>query len=540
MKMRKLTAIALALILTLALSACGAPKGPDLTGTYTLYAMDYDEDTTLLASELFDGESYITLKSGGSAEFCMEDDVANVKWKADGTNITVTAADGDMTGTIKDGILTLAFDDSNLYFVAEGTPTDSIGAITLDEMLSGAISGTLNETPEPTDAPETPEPTDAPETPETPAPTDAPAPAAPDTPKESPKPAANAEPTEIQKKWNGWYFGCIDLDDCTGQWESRNGETFDATMYIELGADGSGRLLVFDPFGALVQNNESNCYVNALCHADSQYLYGDGGEAFGCEVNSKNWIMVHNLMVPEKVNTDFESENADGETIDCDFQFKPWGDRWEDDNYTKFIPRLSEYIRAIDTGMTSPFGDAFPGLGIANYEIAGVNGAGGSGGSAQPADQPASGGSGGGNAALLGTSPAKLDVNDRGIVYVYYPADQFRYDDTYGKLKNDETGVGILIDPMLGENNFEELKASYEKNNSDEKDYSLVETTVNGRRAQIMKYTDWLGSTMRVDIDFGGKHDGYYGISFAVSGDTLSDCDTELVWAIIESMELAK
>ena len=26
----------------------------------------------------------------------------------------------------------------------------------------------------------------------------------------------------------------------------------------------------------------------------------------------------------------------------------------------------------------------------------------------------------------------------------------------------------------------------------------------------------------------------------AVSGDTLSDCDTELIWAIIESMELMK
>ena len=125
------------------------------------------------------------------------------------------------------------------------------------------------------------------------------------------------------------------------------------------------------------------------------------------------------------------------------------------------------------------------------------------------------------------------------MVYVYYPADQFRYDDTYGKLKNDDTGVGILIDPMLSDKNFDELKASYEKNNSDEKDYSLVETTVNGYKAMILKYSDWLGSTMRVDIDFGGRHGNFYGMSFAVSGDSLEDCDTELVWAIIQSMEVA-
>jgi hypothetical protein len=93
---------------------------------------------------------------------------------------------------------------------------------------------------------------------------------------------------------------------------------------------------------------------------------------------------------------------------------------------------------------------------------------------------------------------------------------------------------------MLGENNLAELKASYEKNNRDEEDYSLVETTVNGYKAIIMKYSDWLGSTMRVDIDFGGKHDGWYGLSFAVSGDSLADCDTDLVWAIINSMELVK
>lgn len=145
----------------------------------------------------------------------------------------------------------------------------------------------------------------------------------------------------------------------------------------------------------------------------------------------------------------------------------------------------------------------------------------------------------GDNADLLGDSPTKLDVNDRGVAYVYYPADQFEYDDWYGKIKNEDTGVGILFDPMLGSANFDELKQSYEENNSDEDDYSLVETTVGGYKALVLKYSDFLGATMRVDIDFGGEHDGWYGLSFAVTGDSLSDCDTDLVWAIIESLELA-
>ena len=527
--MKKITAVLLALLLMLSLCACGGSKeDQSLLGTYPLYAMEYEKGTNVLASELFDGESYITLKSGGSAEFCLEGDVANVKWKADGGKITVIAADGEMSGSIADGLLTLETDGSKLFFTADDAAKSKVKALTLNELLSGAISdiGGSDE-PAATEAPKE-EPRDEPKTEPTPTPTEA--------------PAAPAEPTEVQQLWNGWYYGCIDLDDCTGQWERLNGETFDATMYIELGADGSGRFMIFDPFGAVVQNDQNNIIANAWCHVDGLYLYSDSGEALGCKVGAGDFIMVHNLTVPEKVNTDFESTNDAGEKVDTDFQFKPWGDRWEGDNYTKFIPYFNDYLNAIDSGLASPFGDSFPGFGIANYPIAGVNGAasgGSSGGNETPAEKPASGGNGG-NSALLGANPTKLDINDRGIVYVYYPGDQFTYNADYGKIKNDDTGVGILFDPMLGENNLAELKASYEKNNSDEEDYSLVETTVNGYKAIIMKYSDWLGSTMRVDIDFGGKHDGWYGMSFAVSGDNLADCDTDLVWAIINSMELVK
>ena len=522
--MKKITALTLALLMLLSLCACGGDKADSaMLGTYTLYAMEYEKNTNVLASELFDGENYITLKSGGAAEMCLEDDVANVKWKADGTKLTITAADGTMDGSLSDGLLTLDADGSKMFFVADEAAKSKIKALTLDELLNGVAADIVNETPK----------TEEPDAPKTEA----------DAPKAEPAPSAQAEPTELQKMWNGWYFGCIDLDDCTGRWESLNGETFDVTMYVELGADGVGRFVIYDPFAGIVQNDTNNLIANAWCHADTNYLYADSGEVFECDINPKDWVMVHNLFDPNKVNVGSESTNDAGETIGYDFQFKPWGDRWEGDDYTKFIPYFNSYIEAIDAGLASPFGDAYPGFGIANYPIPGVAGAEGpaSGGNEKPAEQPASGGSSGGNhAALLGASPAKLDINDRGVAFVYYPADQFRYDDTYGKLKNDDTGVGILIDPMLGDTNFEELKKSYEENNSDEDDYSLVETTVNGYKAMILKYYDWLGSTMRVDIDFGGKHGNYYGMSFAVSGDSLEDCDTDLVWAIIESMELAK
>ena len=512
--MKKILAITLALIMVLSLCACGKPstttttgggtgtstnsgtttKKPDeksMLGTYKLYAMQYDEDHAVVADDLFEGESYITLKSGGDAEMCIEGDVNNVKWKMDGDKLVISASDGDMEGKFENGILTLGIDDTDLYFVGDGaekTAEEEIQAVTLDEMLNEIAAGMTGDDP-------------------------------------------TAGYTQVQNEWNGWYYGCIDMSGCTDNWEFLNGATYDSVLYIELDATGNGKFAIYDPFGDLISNEHSNLYVHGGCHVEGDYLYADYGVAFNDDLNQADWRFVHNLAIPEKINVGSTSTEDNGATIGYDFQFKPWGDRWEDDPYTAFIPYFDAYIDAIDSGLESPFGDSFPGLGVIEQPNSGRT---------ETVEPSNPGTTSEGLSPLLGSSPEKLDINNKGAVYVYYPGDQFEYNDDYGKLKNDDTGVGILIDPMLGSTNLAELKKSYEENNSDEEDYSLVETTINGHNAIIMKYSDWLGSTMRVDIDFGGNHDGFYGMSFAVSGDSLQDCDTDIVWAIINSMEIAK
>ncbi|MBQ7565503.1 MAG: hypothetical protein IJT18_00130 [Oscillospiraceae bacterium] len=491
--MKKLTALALALLLVLSLCACGGGSSEDtsMLGTYNLYAMDFGDGNVMLTEAFFTGANYVTLKSGGAGEMALEDDVADVKWKADGEKIVISAADGDMNATVANGLLTLDMDGDKLYFVA-------------NDEAKGLIPGLASEEPTAELGGET-------------------------------EAAASADGAALQAAWNGWWNGCIDLTGCTGDWEFLNGSTYDAVMYVELGEDGVGRLGIFDPFGELISNEHSSIYVDAECHADEQYLYCDSGTAFDAALNPSDWRIVRNLDDPDKLNVGSTSVNANGDTIGYDFQFKPWGDRWEGDNYTQFIPHFDAYISAIDSGITSPFGDSFEGFGIAEPAAGGNDApAPATDAPAPAADAPAA------DSALLGANPTKLNVNDKGVAYVSYPGDQFVYDSDYGKLKNETTGVGILIDPMLGATNLAELKASYEQNNSDEDEYSLEETTVCGYNALILKYSDWLGATMRVDLDFGGEHDGWYGISFAVSGDSLPDCDTDVVWAIIDSMELLK
>ena len=495
--MKKIMCLVLAAVMTLALCACGSSGAPDeneaMYGTYTLYAMDYDEETVVLASELFDGESYITLKSGGAAQMCLEDELADVKWKAEGDRLTITADDGDMEATLSGGVLALLIDGVNLYFVGEGASTDSLHAVTLDEMLYGMADELFDEEMDELEI------------------------------------EAEAEETEIQKMWNGWYYGCIDITGCTGGWEWANNLTFDAAMEIELDEDGYGTLIIYDPYGEIALNPEhNNRYVVIDCHADEMYLYGDSGTAFDYDIYTNDWRVVRNLANADKLNVGSSFTDRDGNKMGYDFTFLPWGSRWEGDSYTQFIPHFDEYLAMLDEGLTDPFGI---GGGAAEMPAAVSDGG---------KDAPEAPTGAGSLSPLLGSSPARLDINDKGAVYVYYPADRFYYDPDYGKLKNDETGVGILIDPMLGHTNFDELRASYEENNSDEEDYTLTETTINGYKAMVMTYSDWLGSTMRVDIDFGGEHDGFYGMSFAVSGDSIWDCDTDIVWAIIESMEVVK
>ena len=498
--MKRIIAITLTLLLALGLCACGGAEDANkgMYGTYTLYAMDYDEHNVMLAEDFFEGQNYITLKSGGSAVMCLEDEKADVKWKADGEKLVLTAPDGDMDATLKDGILALMADDIRLYFVGESGSKASLKARTLEEILTG-------------------EPEPASEAPVEPA-TEEPATNGPE-----PQPPATEAPalTEVQAMWNGWWYGCADINGCEKGWEWANGETFDVAMYVELDADGYGTLGIYDPYTEIAMGPNNNRFITINCHADLRYLYGDSGTTFGYDINPSDWVVVHNLDNPDKLNVGSSHVDNDGNKMGYDFTFLPWGDRWESETYQRFIPHFDDYLAMLDQGMRNPFDT-------------------GEGGEETPTTPTEPSNPSGGLSSLLGSNPARLDINGKGAVYVYYPADQFAYDADYGKLRNSDTGVGILIDPMLGSTNLAEIKASYEEHNSDEDDYSLVETTRNGYQALIMTYSDWLGSTLRVDLDFGGNHDGFYGMSFAVSGNSLEDCDSDLVWAIIDSMEVVK
>ena len=243
---------------------------------------------------------------------------------------------------------------------------------------------------------------------------------------------------------------------------------------------------------------------------------------YGGDIYVNDWVFVHNLKHPDRIEMGSEQTAENGEELEYYFYLKAWDAVWAEDeqNLADRIMGFDEHQAAVANGETDIFGSK--------------------NGSADAGTTDTGASSGSANSALLGANPVKHSINGKDIVFVYYPGDQFEYNADYGKIKSTTGGAGILFDPMLGSTNYDELKSHYEKDLSGENDYSLTETTVNGYKALVLKYTDWLDSTMRVDVDFGGNHDGYYGMSFCVSGNSLDDCDTDLIWAIIESFEPAK
>lgn len=448
----------------------------------------------------------VTLKEGGKATMTSDGEPIEGTWTLEGEKFTLGEDGGSYEGTLKDGVMTIDIEGETVVF----TTDEAEGSMTAVE---------------------------TPTEPET-------------------------EFVSPYEWWNrDWYGWCI-FKDATGTFADLDDMGNDAYAEIRVNEDDTGTVTLWHSYGSRdCRMAEAEVYFvegdgeNGRMLSSGGSFFPDGLFQLGGDAAEPMELVYYDWVVePEdepynQFNDMIQIKGYYTDPVDEENTFtyyiflKPWGETWDDVRdgdtedclYDDMMPFYYEdwYLPLLELGYDS----------IVEYDEGielienGTYAPGYEPGSTPEISTP---GGTGDHSALLGSSPEKLDVNDRGIVNVYYPADQFTYDDDYGKLKNADTGVGILIDPMLGENNFDELRESYEKNNSDEDDYSLTETTVNGYRAQIMTYTDWLGATMRVDIDFGGAHGSWYGISFAVSGDSLADCDSDIVWAIIESMEVLK
>ena len=105
--MKKLLAILLALTMLLSLAACGGSAEEDPNAGKYLGTTAKALGMTMEMSEVYPGETWVELKSGGKGTIMLDGDDFSMKWALEGEAITITIDGVDSVGTLADGVITM-------------------------------------------------------------------------------------------------------------------------------------------------------------------------------------------------------------------------------------------------------------------------------------------------------------------------------------------------------------------------------------------------------------------------------------------------
>lgn len=256
---------------------------------------------------------YVELKEDQTAVFNMDGEPENVKWKLDGENISLYA-DGEaetLEGTLKDGVLTLTIEDTDVILLREGAVPPEIETSGLAALLGEAEenadsgSGVTEASAETTAAETKAEETTAAET--SAAETSAEETSAAETTAAETKAAETAAAAGSSKGSEGARKYAL--------WEySANGMTVHHDMlvtagmgdtYIELRDDHSGTFLLFNTPVEVTWNDKE-----VLMYGVSKYPYTISGDTLTLDMQGVTYVMKRD----DSAGSSSGSSSADTET----------------------------------------------------------------------------------------------------------------------------------------------------------------------------------------------------------------------------------
>ena len=120
--MKKIVAILLTIAMLLSLAACGGGEPDPNAGKYQGISAKA-LGMTMAMSEVYPGETWVELKSGGKGTVMLDGDDFSMKWTLDGEAITITIDGADSVGRLADGVITVDMMDMGveMTFLKEGT-----------------------------------------------------------------------------------------------------------------------------------------------------------------------------------------------------------------------------------------------------------------------------------------------------------------------------------------------------------------------------------------------------------------------------------
>lgn len=129
--MKKILAILLSLAMVLSFAACGGetaeedPNAGKYLGT-TAKALGMTMDM----SEIYPGETWLELKSGGKGTIMLDGDDFPIEWSLEGQSITITIDNVDSVGTLSEGVVVVDLMDMGveMTFLKEGMEMPAVEA----------------------------------------------------------------------------------------------------------------------------------------------------------------------------------------------------------------------------------------------------------------------------------------------------------------------------------------------------------------------------------------------------------------------------
>ena len=121
--MKKLVAFLLAIAMVLSLAACGGETAEDPNAGKYIGVSAAVGGFSLPMSDVYEGETWLELKSGGRGTIMLGGDDFSIKWSVEGEEITISVQGEDSVGTLKNGAVVVDLMDMGcvMTFQKEGT-----------------------------------------------------------------------------------------------------------------------------------------------------------------------------------------------------------------------------------------------------------------------------------------------------------------------------------------------------------------------------------------------------------------------------------
>ncbi|MCI5481173.1 MAG: zinc-ribbon domain-containing protein, partial [Lachnospiraceae bacterium] len=160
--------------------------------------------------------------------------------------------------------------------------------------------------------------------------------------------------TDLQKQWNGTWYGCMYVSEATGDFAGIPDKYYDVYMVVEVDGQGKGQFAVY-----LAGVEEA--FALADCEAKAEGLYAtEGTVAGGVDMDTYNWMFLPMPDYPDQYAMGDVIEDGDS-VFDFKLFVKQWGGSWQDEIDSDFAivpPSVDRYMAAIADGELPPVGFA--------------------------------------------------------------------------------------------------------------------------------------------------------------------------------------